>query len=62
MRSWVEMYDECDIATKKMIVAHIMRTVKVRRDYEIEIDLTIDCEEFGKAARGAKNADCCGQF
>jgi len=27
-----------------------MRSVKVKRDYEIEIDLTIDCEQFWEVA------------
>jgi len=30
-----------------MILSHIMKKVRVRRDYEIELDLTIDVEQFG---------------
>jgi hypothetical protein len=47
MRTWADMYDECDMETKKMILSRIMNTVKVKRGYEIEIDLTVDCEELG---------------
>lgn len=41
------MYDECDMETKKMILARIMKAVRVRRDYEIEIDFTVDFEKIG---------------
>ena len=44
---WAELYDTCEIATKKMIVSRIMEEVRVKRDYEIEIDLTVDCEALG---------------
>ncbi|MCL2488113.1 MAG: recombinase family protein [Oscillospiraceae bacterium] len=47
VRTWSDMYDECGIETKKMILSHIMKAVRVRRDYEIEIDLTVNCEELG---------------
>lgn len=47
MRTWADMYDECDLETKKMILSRIMKTVRVKREYEIEIDLTIDCEQLG---------------
>jgi len=30
-----------------MILSHIMKAVRVRRDYEIEIDLTVDIEQLG---------------
>ena len=41
------MYDQCDIAAKKMIVARLMRAVRVSRDYHVEIELTVDCEQLG---------------
>jgi len=50
MQSWAALYGECDMATKKMIVAYLMRSVRVKRDYEIEIDLAIDCEQLGLAS------------
>jgi site-specific DNA recombinase len=52
LRTWADMYDECDMETKKMILSRIMKSVRVRRDYEIEIDLTIDCQQFGVAYSG----------
>ena len=53
MHSWADMYDQCDIATKKMILSRIMSCVKVRRNYRVEIDLSIDCEQLGITATDA---------
>jgi cell division septum initiation protein DivIVA len=50
LRTWADMYDECDMETKKMILARIMEAVRVRRDYEIEIDFTVDFEKIGGIA------------
>ena len=47
MRSWADLYGDCDMETKKMILSRIMSSIRVSRDYEIEIDLTVDCEELG---------------
>ena len=47
IKSWSDMYDECGMETKKMILSHIMKAVRVSRDYEIEIDLTVDIEQLG---------------
>jgi len=41
------MYDTCDMETKKMILSQIFNAVQVRRDYEVEIDLTATCEQLG---------------
>jgi len=45
--TWATMFDECDIATKKMIVSLLFKSIRVKRDYDIEIDLTVDYEHFG---------------
>ena len=47
IKSWSDMYDGCGTETKKMILSHIMKTVRVSRDYEIEIDLTVDIDQLG---------------
>lgn len=44
---WAELYDTCDLASKKMIISRLMKEVRVKRDYEIEIDLTASCEALG---------------
>jgi len=40
-----------------MILSRIMKSVRVKRDYEVEIDLTVDCEQLGVAHPGALQAD-----
>jgi DNA invertase Pin-like site-specific DNA recombinase len=52
MKTWADMYDACDTETKKMILCRMMKSVRVKRDYEIEIDLTVDCEQLGIGAEG----------
>jgi len=50
LQTWADMYDGCDMETKKMILSRIMKAVRVSRDYEIEIDFTVDFEEFSGEA------------
>lgn len=47
IKSWSDMYDGCSVETKKMILSQIMKSVRVSRDYEIEIDLTLDVQQLG---------------
>jgi len=55
MKTWADIYDECDMETKKMILSRIMKSVKVDRDYTIEIELTTSCENLGVAHSGSKS-------
>jgi transposase-like protein len=57
LRTWADMYDGCDMETKKMILSRIMKAVKVSRDYEIEIDFTVDFEQIGDMADPGSNCD-----
>ena len=43
---WARIYDDADMATKKMIVSHIIDRVDVFRDYDIKITLNISVEQF----------------
>lgn len=43
---WAEMYDHCTFEAKKMIVAKFVKAVRVRRDYEIDIEFNVSFEEF----------------
>jgi hypothetical protein len=43
-RTWGDMYDGCEMETKKMMLSRIMKDVRVRRDYEI--DFTTDFEQI----------------
>lgn len=57
IKSWSDMYDECGMETKKMILSYIMKSVRVSRDYEIEIDLTVDIEQLGLLSEETITAD-----
>ena len=43
---WAEMYDNCTVEAKKMVVAQFVKAVRVRRDYEIDIEFNVSFEEF----------------
>ena len=43
---WAEMYDNCTFEAKKMMVAQFVKAVRVRRDYEIDIEFNVSFEEF----------------
>ena len=40
------MYNNCTFEAKKMIVAQFVKAVRVRRDYEIDIEFNVSFEEF----------------
>lgn len=40
------MYDHCIFEAKKMIVAKFVKAIRVRRDYEIDIEFNVSFEEF----------------
>ena len=48
---------ENSMAIKKMIVASLIRSVRVKRNYEIEVELTVACEQFGLAVQREKLLD-----
>ena len=49
--TWADMFDSCDIETKKMIISRFISNVKVSRDYEVEMTFTVSFEQFGGIAR-----------
>ncbi len=44
--SWADMYDNCTFEAKKMIVAQFVKSVSVKRDYEIDITFNVSFAEF----------------
>lgn len=44
--SWADMYDSCTFEAKKMIVAQFVKSVSVKRDYEIDITFNVSFAEF----------------
>lgn len=46
--SWAGLYDKCTFEAKKMIAAQFIKTVHIKRDYEIEIEFNVAFTEFQK--------------
>ena len=44
--TWADLYDNCTFEAKKMIVAQLIKAVRVGRGYNIEIDFNISFEQF----------------
>ena len=44
--TWADLFAESTIEAKKMIVAQLIKQVRVGRDYEMEIDLNVNYEMF----------------
>lgn len=44
--SWADIYDNCTFEAKKMIVAQFVKSVSVKRDYEIDITFNVSFAEF----------------
>ena len=43
---WADVYDRCSFETKKMFVSQFIKSVRVFRDYRLEIDFNVSYEEF----------------
>lgn len=48
LMSWAGLYDKCTFEAKKMIAAQFIKTVHIKRDYEIEIEFNVAFTEFQK--------------
>lgn len=46
LMGWADMYDRCTFEAKKMIIAQFVKAVRVRRDYEIDIEFNVSFDEF----------------
>ena len=44
--SWADLYDKRSFESKKMSVSQVIRSVRVSRDYYIEVDFNVSYEEF----------------
>ncbi len=44
--SWADFYDTCSFETKKMFIAQFIKSVRVSRDYNIEIEFNVSFDEF----------------
>ena len=55
--SWADLYDQCPIGTKKMIISALIKSIRVFRDYRVEIRFNIS---FGELKRYQERNDEAG--
>lgn len=41
-----KLFDNCNFEAKKMIIAQFVKAVRVKRDYEIEVEFNVAFDEF----------------
>lgn len=46
LTSWAEVYDSCSFEAKKMFISQFVKSVRVYRDYNLEIEFNVSFEEF----------------
>ena len=46
IKTWADLYDNCNFAAKKMIISQFIKSVYVYRDYTLEIEFNVSFEEF----------------
>ena len=44
--SWANLFDECSMEAKKMIISQLINQVRVGKDYNLEIDLNVSYKMF----------------
>jgi len=49
-RNWAEVFDTASIEERKMIICHLIKEIKVYKEYEIDITFNMDYEQFLSAA------------
>ena len=47
--SWADMFDECSMETKKMVVSQLFNKVKIGKEYTFEIDMNVSYDMFSIA-------------
>ena len=46
LENWAEIYDNCTLEAKKMIISQFVKSVRVFRDYTLEIEYNVSFEDF----------------
>lgn len=46
LMDWADLYDNCSIEAKKMILSQFVKAVHVKRGYELDIEFNVSFEEF----------------
>ena len=52
-----EIYDTCSFASKKMFVSQFVKSVRVYRDYDLEIEFNVSFDEFKEFRRTGQSGD-----
>lgn len=55
--SWAEIYDTCSFESKKMFVSQFVKSVRVYRDYNLEIEFNVSFDEFKEFRRTGQSGD-----
>ena len=46
LKTWADLYNNCNFAAKKMIVSQFIKSVRVYRDYTLEVEFNVSFEQF----------------
>ena len=46
LMNWAKLFDNCNFEARKMIIAQFVKAVRVKRDYEIEVEFNVAFDEF----------------
>ena len=44
--TWADLYRNSSMASKRMIMSQLIKAVRVKRDYELEVDFNITYDQF----------------
>ena len=55
--SWAEIYDTGSFESKKMFVSQFVKSVRVYRDYNLEIEFNVSFDEFKEFRRTGQSGD-----
>ena len=44
LKTWADLYNNCNFAAKKMIVSQFIKSVHVYRDYTLEVEFNVSFE------------------
>ena len=43
---WADIYENADLQTKQIIVAHLIYSISVKKEYELTVNCKIDLDQF----------------
>lgn len=53
MINWAKLFDNYNFEARKMIITQFVKAVRVKRDYEIEVEFNVAFDEFQQILSGA---------